>query len=117
MRRARCASVVAESDTARLTPVSAIRRGITGTRPTVETVMRRGETEELPRAVGGVGDEDGGEAAEREVGVEPGAQPAREVRHAREVVRALAVHPGEDLRRAIARLARGRAPRLELAAR
>src|SRR5213594_106552 len=78
--------------------------------------LAREVEEELPRAVGGVGDEDGREAAEREVGVEPGAQPSREVRHAREVVRALAVHPGEDLRRAIAPLARGRAPRLELAA-
>src|SRR5438034_8418915 len=78
--------------------------------------LTREVEEELPRAVRGVGDEDGGEAAEREVGGEPGAQPAREVRHAREVVRALAVHPGEDLRRAIVRLARGYAPRLELAA-
>src|SRR5438876_449804 len=78
--------------------------------------LTREVEEELPRAVGGVGDEDGGEAAEREVGGEAGTQPPRQVRHAREAVRALAVHPGEDLRRAVARLARTRTPRLELAA-
>jgi len=58
----------------------------------------------------------GRQPAEREVGVEPGAQPPREVRHAREAVRALAVHPGEDLRRAVARFARRCTPRLELGA-
>src|SRR5438876_395767 len=78
--------------------------------------LTREVEEELPRAVGGVGDEDGGEAAEREVGGEAGTQPPRQVRHAREAVRALAVHPGEDLRRAVARLARTRTPRLELGA-
>src|SRR5437016_4572683 len=78
--------------------------------------LTREVEEELPRAVGGVGDEDGRQPAEREVGVEPGAQPPRQVRHAREAVRALAVHPGEDLRRAVARFARRCTPRLELGA-
>src|SRR2546427_365246 len=67
--------------------------------------LTREVKEELPRAVGGVGDEDGRPPAEREVGVEPGAQPPREVRHAREAGRALAGHPGEGLRPPVGRFA------------
>ena len=37
------ASVVACSDTARFTRVSAMKRGISGASPTVDTVIRRGE--------------------------------------------------------------------------
>src|SRR5207245_11470198 len=65
-RDAECEPVARAGLALELRDEDALDRG--GTRVT----LAREVEEELPRAVGGVGDEDRGEAAEREVGVEPG---------------------------------------------